>query len=310
MTRARSIFGLYVALSAVGAVATALALFAATTVITVSGTSPAKLLDACRSFVLPRVTVSSAVALALGSVAFAALALAARSAVRQVRASRAFLRGLEVVGPLRTGGGLVIADERSMAFCAGLLRPQVYVSRGALESLTQRELEAVLAHEAHHARFRDPLRIFFARVLSEALFFLPALRKLSDRYAALAELAADEAAVRRHEGDTKPLAAALLAFDAREASSAVVGIAPERIDHLLGERTRWELPIALLAWSAVAVSAIIVVALRTADASTHPMFSLPLVATQLCMFLMAVVPLMLGSSALLGGGRLVRTLRR
>lgn len=48
--------------------------------------------------------------------------------------------------------------------------------------------------------------------------------RLSRRYAALAELAADRAAVRASRDDVAPLASALLSFEA--ADPAVVGIAP------------------------------------------------------------------------------------
>ena len=62
----------------------------------------------------------------------------------------------------------------------------VYVSQRTVELLTEAELEAVLAHEHHHRRVRDPLRVAGGRILSEALFFVPVLRKLCERYAELA----------------------------------------------------------------------------------------------------------------------------
>ena len=309
MSKARAILGLHTALAVAGVATTALALFAAAAAVTVSPPPAEVLLQACRSFVLPQLTIASALALALGSVAFAVLGLGARSALRQLGASRRFMRGLRLCGPVPGRPALLFCDPRALAFCAGLLRPRVYVSTGALVALADDELEAVLAHEAHHARYRDPLRIFFARVLSDCLFFLPVLARLSHRYAALAELAADAAAVRHQRGDARPLAAALLAFDER-ASSTVVAIAPERVDHLLGERTSWQLPVALLAWAIVAMLAISVVALRTAPASDHAMVSLPLVAAQLCMVLMAALPLAAGGAALLGALRVTRAVRR
>jgi len=309
VSKARGIFGLQLALGAAGVAVTSLALFVALTAVTLDAPSSAALFEACRSFVLPQLSLGSVVALALGSVAFAVLALAARSALRQLHNTRQFFRKLRPLGPAPNGAATLFADEAPQAFCAGLLRPRVYISTGAVESLDPEELDAVLAHEAHHARYRDPLRVFFARMLSDSLFFLPVLRRLADRYAALAELAADAAAVRRHRGDTRPLAAALLAFDER-ASSAVVGIAPERVDHLLGERPRWELPLALLAWSAVVILALVVVALRTEQATAHATVSLPLVAAQLCMVAMAAAPLALGGAALLASRRLLVRPRR
>lgn len=299
MSKRHAVLGLHAAIALAGIAATTLALLVAVRTVSLSGPGAAQLLRACGSFVLPQLTIAGVLALALGSVAFAVLGLAARSALRQLRASRRFTGGLRVCGHVPNRKAVLFDDERPLAFCAGLVAPRVYVSSGALDALTDDELAAVLAHEAHHARYRDPLRIFFARILSDCLFFLPVLRRLSDRYAALAELAADAAAVRHQHGDPRPLAGALLAFDER-ASSAVVAIAPERVDHLLGERTRWELPIALLAWAVVAVLAIGVVALRTAQAGDSAMVSLPLVAAQLCMVVMAALPPAVGGAALLG----------
>lgn len=92
-------------------------------------------------------------------------------------------------------------------------------------------------------------------------------------------------------------------------SEAVVGIAPERVDHLLGEPARWELPLALLAWSVVVIGAVVTVALRTAEATADMTLDLPLLAAQLCMLAMAVLPLLFGAAALLGTRRLLDRLR-
>ena len=58
----------------------------------------------------------------------------------------------------------------------------------SLDRLSDAELRAVLAHEQHHGALRDPLRLAVGRVLCQALFFLPVLRPLHDRYADVAEL--------------------------------------------------------------------------------------------------------------------------
>jgi Zn-dependent protease with chaperone function len=310
VAKARGIYGLHLMVAILGAAATLFTLGVVASAVTLNPPSHQSLLDACSSFVLPKLTVASLLVLALGSAAFSVLLLAVRSGFRQIRARRRFFAGLNLLRPAPVGppGTFLFADSRPQAFCAGLFRPRIYLSDATLALLSPAELDAVLAHESHHASYRDPLRIFFARMLSDALFFLPVLRRLSDRYAALAELAADSAAVRRRGNDSRPLASALLAFD-EAASPAVVGIAPERVDHLLGERPRWELPVALLAWAVVVVGAIIVVTIRTADATAHTTLNLPLVASQLCMLTMAVIPLLVGAGALLAGRDLVRRTR-
>lgn len=307
MTRARGVFWLYAVLGVLGATVTGLSLFAAGSSVRWDIPSLAALVAACRSLALPDATATSVLALILGSGAFGVLALAARSATRQLAASQRYLRQLDVVGraPFASPRTLIYRDDAPQAFCAGLLHPRIFVSTATLGALTDDELEAVLAHENHHARCRDPLRLLIARTVSDALFFLPGMRQIASRYAALAEVAADAAAVRASGGSGRSLAAALLAFDS-STSPAVVGIAPERVDNLLGDTPAWELPVALIASALVILTAIGVVAVRVAEASAHSQLSLPLVLANACMFAMAVIPLLLGAAALSGSGRLLR----
>lgn len=301
MSRARFVFALQAALGAAAATVVGFALIVSLTGVSFAAPSAQGLADACTDFALPHVTAASVAGLALGSFAVAVLWLAVRSAVRQVRASHRFVARLHVQGD-GPEGVVVFHDPAPRAFCVGLLRPRVYLSTGALRSLEPEELAAVLAHEAHHARLRDPLRVLITRTLGDALFFLPAVRRLAERYGALAELAADEAAVRAR--GAQPLASALLAFE--RADPAVIGIAPERVDQLLGDRPAWELPLALIAWALVVLTAVAVVALRLESAMGGATLSLPLVAARLCMVAMAVVPLVLGAGAVLGVRRLTR----
>ena len=307
MTKARGVFWLYALLGLLGASVTGLALFAATANIRWDTHSVAALVAACRSFALPDVTATSVLGLVLGSGAFAVLTLAARSAVRQLVASRRHLRELDAVegAAFGTPRTFIYRDAAPQAFCAGLLRPRIFVSTATLDALTDDELEAVLAHESHHARCRDPLRLFLARTVSDALFFLPGMRETASRYAALAEVAADGAAVRANGGSRQSLAAALLAFEST-ASPAVVGIAPERVDHLFGEQPPWQLPLALIATALVILTAVGVVAVRVAEASAHSALDLPLFLANACMLAMAVVPLVVGATLLLRSGRLLR----
>ena len=167
---------------------------------------------------------------------------------RQARLQRR-LRALTVLGERRLAGHAVrvVRDPRPIAFCSGLLRPALHVSDGALAALGERELRAVVEHEAHHARRRDPLRLLAAQTAEDVFGFLPPLRGLARRQAALADLAADRAAVAAI-GSPAPLAGALLAFD---------DPAPERVDHLLGR------PLAGVAPGALAAAALAVAGLAT-----------------------------------------------
>jgi Zn-dependent protease with chaperone function len=302
VTKARTVFAVLAALAALATAVVFLALRGLVADVSLTVPSVRELARACTRFALPDASLISLASLPLGSIAVAVLLLAIRSGARQLRASRRFLNAL---GPLAQDShhAVHIFEARApAAFCAGLMRPRVYVSSGAVRQLSGEELHAILAHEAHHARLRDPLRLLFARVFGDALFFLPGVRQLGDRYSALAEVAADEAAVRA-AGDRAPLASALLTFES--ADPAVVGIAPERVEHLLGDTTRWQLPGILLAWTLVLLTVVGALAARLDRMGASSELSLPLVAAQTCMLLMALAPLMLGGGALLGVGRLL-----
>ena len=102
------------------------------------------------------------------------------------------------------GRTVFVASDRPFAFCGGYWRPRVWVSAGLLARLDEEELAAVLRHEAHHLRQRDPLRLLVVRTLRETLFFLPVVRYLSGCYEVEQETSADRAA-----GEMLPLASAL-----------------------------------------------------------------------------------------------------
>ncbi len=303
MTRIRLALGAQVALVAVAAAVLAVIALVAVDVLSFHTASASALALACSRFALPDAGAASLAALALGSLAAAVVLRVTRSLVRQAAHTRAFLRALRVTaaGPR---GSIVFAHDAPRAFCAGLLRPRVFVSDAALRTLGPAELEAVLAHEGHHQRVRDPLRIALARAAGEGLFFFPAARTLAARYGSLAELAADDAAVRAR--GARALASALLTFEGSH--PAAIGIAPERVEHLLGETPSGKLPLPLLAWSSMMLILGGAIALRLHAARPDAMVNLPLVAAQSCMLLMAVAPLALGAAGILGAGNLARRL--
>jgi hypothetical protein len=204
--------------------------------------------------------------LLMALMAFDAFALTrcGRSLWRGVAAHRRLAAELPVVDRRIIGGRAVhivpVAPPR--AFCSGLLRPRVYVSEGALATLSAPELAAVVAHEGHHADRRDPLRLLIARAIGDAY----SLRALPRREQALAELAADAAAVRR--SGTAPLASALLAFPG--------GVAPERVDRLAGARPDDEVPAAMVLAAGAVVAALVLAIAAELLVPGHPGVCLPL----------------------------------
>ncbi len=106
-------------------------------------------------------------------------------------------------------GLVVLVDaKRPLVFTQGLLNPKVWLSTGLMRMLSDDELEAVLRHEAHHLKARDPLKILSARCLARALFFVPVVRDICEAYCIAKEIAADEQATRAM-GKALPLARAI-----------------------------------------------------------------------------------------------------
>lgn len=306
MDSARRLYGLglVLATAATGALATATALAFATVEFQIP--DAAALAAACRAAVAPFVNVPALAVAALGLSSLATLGIAARSTVRQAVAGRRHLARLRTVEPLKIDGTpvMLLDDDRPQAFCAGFARPSVYVSTGALLALDDDALRAVVAHERHHQRRRDPIRLLIIRALGEGLFFVPVLRHLGHRYAVLAETAADEAAVRA-AGSRSALASALLTFGERADPRVVVGVAPERVDHLLGERTRWRLSLPLFAAALVTLGGLVAVGAAAASSGAATM-SLPFIVAQLCTAAMTAIPAAVAAALLLAATRRLR----
>jgi Peptidase family M48 len=185
----------------------------------------------------------------VGAVAALLLARGLGSLARQLRGQRR-LRELRARPAVVHGHAVLIVPGRMLgAFCAGLLRPAIYVTEATL-GCAETELCAVLAHEEHHRRRRDPLRLALARAVSDAFRPLPLFATLADHHAALADLMADDAAMTA-TGGTRSLAAALARFDEHGA-----GVAPERVDRLVRTALPLTVPAALPVAAALALGGI------------------------------------------------------
>jgi bla regulator protein blaR1 len=255
----------------------------------------------------PVANVAAVVVVLLAVLGLAVTALTCVGAVRELIAARRFRLRMGAAQMARIDDALVIRDERPHALCAGLLRPQVYVSTGAVAMLDEATLQAVLAHERHHARRRDPLRLAAGRVLARSVFFVPGLRELVSRQQALAELSADESAVSAAEGNRSALARAMLMFSDASVPDSAVGIDPARVDHLLGEPLSWRFPatLCLVAISVIAVLiavAVLVGQVAAGSATLAP----PFLSSQPCVVVLAFGPAVIG----LGAFRVISRIRR
>jgi Zn-dependent protease with chaperone function len=114
------------------------------------------------------------------------------------------------------------------AFCLGLRRPRIWLTAGLVKLLSDKELAAVVAHEAYHRRQRDPLRLVISRASRAAFFFLPLMGELARATELQQEVAADQFAI-QHLSDDLPLLCALqklLTCSPKEATLAGVAYNP------------------------------------------------------------------------------------
>ena len=85
----------------------------------------------------------------------------------------------------------------SIIAVAGILRPRVFVGKAALESLTEQELLAAIAHELAHVHSLDNFKQLVLKLTKLPPFFI-SLSKLDAVWSSAAELAADASAL--HNG--------------------------------------------------------------------------------------------------------------
>lgn len=98
--------------------------------------------------------------------------------------------------------GVVVLDhEAPAAYCMPCGRYRIVVSAGALAALGTEQLQAVLAHERAHLRCRHHLMLTAAAALARAFPCVPLFVQAGPELGVLAEMAADDAAARRHGPD-------------------------------------------------------------------------------------------------------------
>lgn len=283
----------------IGALGVATAVFLATRVIGSWRIEPGSHRNTVR-FLGQHLSYPTGNAAALAVIALAAVGLAVSltalvAGARELARSRRLGRALDARASEVLADGTIVLDDPGMhAFCAGLLRPRVYVTSAALARLDDDALVAVLAHEHHHARRRDPLRLAAGRVLTGSLFLVPWLRPLHDRHRLLAELGADESAA---AAGTPALARAMIAFEH-------AGLDPERVDRLLdAEPPAWRFPTMLALAAAMPICLVAAAgALMTRFASGSATLDPPFLSQQPCIVVLATVPVL----TTLGWWRLAR----
>jgi Zn-dependent protease with chaperone function len=132
--------------------------------------------------------------------------------------------------------GVVVLDhDAPAAYCLPSGRYRLVVSAGALAVLGTEQLQAVLAHERAHLRCRHHLMLAAAAALARAFPRVPLFAQAGPELGVLAEMAADDAAARRHGPDHLAKALVVLATAGTHPAALAAGgpAAIARIQRLL-----------------------------------------------------------------------------
>jgi beta-lactamase regulating signal transducer with metallopeptidase domain len=146
-----------------------------------------------------------------------------------------------------------------------------------VEKLQPEELEALLLHEKHHLENHDPLKTLLGKAISSALFFIPVLQDMLNRWSIEKEIAADENAI-RHQGHRRSIAGALTKLldehgivTLEGGTSNATESLQYRIDHLTGNVHKHT---HFLSWphlvTSVLVSVVILTILLAPLQASHP----------------------------------------
>jgi Zn-dependent protease with chaperone function len=167
----------------------------------------------------------------------------------------------------------IFEDLRPLALTAGFLKPRVFVSANIVGALDEKELQAIVLHELHHRDSRDPLKGLAVSFISDLLFFLPISRFLRKTYSLTAEMAADAHSIELR-ADPLDLAASLLKVRkiGGPAASWFFDPATERVNRLLGERSKVRRPRTRVLLTAVLLAATTFLALVPVKKSISSMF--------------------------------------
>ena len=170
---------------------------------------------------------------AIGSVVLAWAVVAALLIVRTARLAGEITSASEA---MRVAGidCLVVVDSRPLAFVAGVRRPSVVVTTGAMEQLAPRELRAVLLHEAHHARSKAPVRAAFVDAWMRVVPRFAGIGSLLTARLDALEIAADCAA-RARGARVSDLAAALVKLDPSAGATGFANGGEDRLRALLSD---------------------------------------------------------------------------
>jgi len=117
----------------------------------------------------------------------------------------------------------VIRDRTFLALAMGIFRPKILLSTHVLDCFTEQEVEAILLHEWHHCKNRDPLKLFLVILFTDSMKYVPVLKGLAHHYKVWRELLADRFVIHRM-GSAYELGSVLLKLTGQEHRQFAAGV--------------------------------------------------------------------------------------
>ena len=191
-------------------------------------TDIAELLQACvmslqAQYATPAGAALSSIGLLLAVTVLARVGYCLGAAmVETARGRRQQLRALALVARRHERCGALIVDHpTALAYCLPGRNREIVLTTGALDALSDAEVEAGLAHERAQLQGRHDLVLAAFTALERAFSRVPAFRHASCEATRLVELLADDVAARR--SDRLSLATALVRLAEGRAPAATLG---------------------------------------------------------------------------------------
>lgn len=118
--------------------------------------------------------------------------------------------GRKIAVPGASAPALLLADKAPVLAVAGVLHPQLVISRRVMRGLSAEQREVALQHERAHCVAGDNLKRFLLLLAPDVLPFVPAFSSLERGWARFTEWAADDHATAGDAGRALSLASALV----------------------------------------------------------------------------------------------------
>jgi Zn-dependent protease with chaperone function len=152
---------------------------------------------------------------ALAAISAVGVALAIWRGVRSWLATRSLLKQwLNAAMPIHLDAiavpTFVLKHSFPLIAVVGAIRPRLFIASHVLESLTEEELAAAIAHEYGHLAAQDNFKRSVMRISRAALLIIPCGRWLDRAWSEASESAADEHAAQRSSEVALDLASALV----------------------------------------------------------------------------------------------------